>query len=244
MADGKIKLPRSSYEELVKIVRGYAHQEKPVLLSEIAKVTGMAETRISANNSFLIGIGLIEDGKAKIATPIGKDLGKAIEHGMSDEISNIWGKIVKSNDFLSKMIAAVTIRNGMEIGSLEAHIAYSAGEAKASYVETGARAVIEILKASGLVIVDGGKIVAAQKNSEQLIDLKENSVICSTSSSVEPPILPMREASQIISKTTRSGININIEVRITASVDEMDTLSIKLKDLIGVLDNNPNINEG
>lgn len=61
----KIILPRSSYYELIKIVRAYAKQDKAVSLNEIGKLTGINHTIVSANNSFLASIGLIEGGKSK-----------------------------------------------------------------------------------------------------------------------------------------------------------------------------------
>ena len=70
---------------------------------------------------------------------------------MPEQISSSWRDIVENSEFLNKMVLAVKIRKSMEVSSLESHIAYSAGEAKSKPVMTGSRAVIDILKVSGLI---------------------------------------------------------------------------------------------
>lgn len=240
MSDGKIKLPRSSYEEIVKIVRGYARQDKPVFLSEISKLTGMGETMISANVSFLSNIGLIEGAQAKKATSIGTELGRSLEHGLGEAIENSWESVVKQSEFLSKMVTAVTIRNGMEVSSLEAHIAYSAGEAKAKHVATGAKAVIDILKASGLVIQDGDRILPAKKESLPL-----NKSVSKVESSMSPASASVESRPVTISASSYApGVNINIEIQVQAKVDELDNLGAKLSKLLSDLSKPGPTNDG
>lgn len=229
----KVKLPRSSYDELVKIIKAYARQEKPVLLSEINKITGMSVSGISANLAFLLNIGLIEGAQSKKATNLGAALGRALEHGLKEEITSLWEKVVKSSDFLSKMTAAVSIREGMETASLENHIAYSAGETKASYVATGARAVIEILKVSEVVIQEGDRIIpnkSQTKNKSEEVSINNgNSEIKNLEIGSDNSV----NALSVRSVTTQSnGININIEIQIQATVDQIDDLGEKLASLI------------
>lgn len=232
MADGKIKLPRSSYEELIKIIQGYSVHDKPASLSEMVQATGLKETRISANNAFLIGVGLLEPGQSKKATSLGKELGKAINHNMLEEIQTLWSKTINENEFLSKMISAITIRNGMEPASLESHIAYSAGEAKAGYVETGARAVIEILKASGMVKLEDNKIIPVQKEKiDKAVENVTAKVDSSRSTKIVTEVVGI-DGEPLIKSTTHGGVNINIDIRINASVEEMDQLTIKLRNLL------------
>lgn len=56
------------------------------------------------------------------------------------------------------MRTAVEIRKSMEGSAFEAHIAYSAGEAKSSQVMTGARTVIDILRAAAAVTEKDGQL--------------------------------------------------------------------------------------
>ncbi|GAG75358.1 unnamed protein product, partial [marine sediment metagenome] len=149
MAEDKVKLPRSSYDELCKIIMAYGRINQPAQLTHIVSVTGMGKTAISANNSFLSTIGVIEGGKYKTATPSGRELATALEHEIPEEISLKWRDIVENNEFLNKMVLAVNIRKSMQVTSFESHIAYSAGETKSKQVMTGARAVIDILRLTG-----------------------------------------------------------------------------------------------
>ena len=62
------KLPGSSYEELIKIIRAYAATSKngaAVSLAEVAQSTGMNRTIISRNNGFLTQIKLVSEGNKK-----------------------------------------------------------------------------------------------------------------------------------------------------------------------------------
>ena len=86
MQDDRLKLPRSSYEELCKIIKAYGHMTEPASLDEISRLCAMNKTAITANNSFLANIGLIEGGQAKSATSKGDALSKALEHEIPDQI--------------------------------------------------------------------------------------------------------------------------------------------------------------
>ncbi len=102
MPDERFKLPRSSYEELCKIIRAYGRVPKPASLDEVNALAGVGTTVVSANNLFLASVGVIEGGKAKAPTPKGKELASALEHEIPDEIQRQWSRVVQENVFLSK----------------------------------------------------------------------------------------------------------------------------------------------
>ena len=77
MAEDKFKLPRSSYEEICKIIKAYGRLSQPASLDEVAKLCAMNRTAISANNAFLANIEVIEGGQKKSATQKGRDLAQA-----------------------------------------------------------------------------------------------------------------------------------------------------------------------
>ena len=149
MPEDTFRLPKSSYEEIVKIIRAYGNAGNDASLADVAKTAAMNETIISSNNAFLAAVGIIEGGKTKTVTERGRALAMALQHEIPDEISTQWNLIVSDNVFLQKMVTAVSIRQGMEASALQAHIAYSASEPKSSRVMAGAAAVVEILKVSG-----------------------------------------------------------------------------------------------
>src|SRR5260370_32328787 len=161
MADVGFPLPVSSYKELVKIIQAYGRVGTEASLADIAHLAVMNETKISGNNGFLVSIGVIQGGKKKTVTPLGAELAHALEHeeSLPEKAASKWKAVVDSNDFLQKVIAAVRIRKSMDESSLESHVAYSAGQPRTPAVATGARAVIDILEAPGLLKEEGGTLV-------------------------------------------------------------------------------------
>jgi hypothetical protein len=224
MAEDKFKLPRSSYEELSKIIRAYGRTTKPSSLDEISKLTGINKTGVSANNAFLVNIGVIEGGNLKLPTEKGTQLALALEHEIPDEITKIWRKIVDENEFLNKMVQAVGVRKGMDVSHLENHIAFSAGESKSKEVMTGSRAVIDILRSSGLVKQDGEQILPNQTikrtsdnaPSAELTEIVNNPVLIASSNK----------------KTLGDTVVLHIEVRVNVTASELDGLGEKLRELI------------
>jgi len=159
MADEKFKLPQSSYEELTKIIKGYGHITVPARLDEVSKLTSLNTTIVSRNTGFLIAIDLLNPGSKKMPSALGTQLAHALEHNMVDDIRACWRRIIQENDFLSKLITSIKIRNGMDQQTLEAHIAYSAGQPKKPQFMTGARTVIDILKAAEFIKEVDGKFI-------------------------------------------------------------------------------------
>jgi hypothetical protein len=158
MAEKEFKLPRSSYEELAKIIRAYGQRDEPSDLTEISRIVGIGRTVISDNARFLTGVEILEPGQKKKVTPKGRGLARALEHGIHDEIRNYWRAVIGDSEFLSRLVKSIRIRGGMDEATLLAHIAYSAGEKKTPPVMTGARTVVGILRAADLIGDSDGKI--------------------------------------------------------------------------------------
>lgn len=224
MAQEKFKLPRSSYEELGKIIQAYSSLQEPAKLAKVTQVSGIGKFTVSANNAFLSAVEIIEGGKTKIATDKGRNLGHALEHNLLEEITKAWRTVVEGSDFLNKMAMAVRIRKGMEISSLEAHIAYSAGEPKTQQVMTGARTVIDILLNSGLVKEEDDRILP-----EELVPAEE------AVRAPEGKPIPSITKVPTLEVSTPSGVSLRIEVRIDAKPSELEGLGEKLKVLIDTL---------
>lgn len=87
-------LPRSSYEEIQKILKGYSHAPENASLESMSKLTGLNPTVISGNNKFLSDIGLITGGMKKTATDLGKQLGRALDHNQTDDSRRYWKEAV------------------------------------------------------------------------------------------------------------------------------------------------------
>ncbi|MBI4964842.1 MAG: hypothetical protein HY913_16325 [Desulfomonile tiedjei] len=236
MPDEKFKLPLSSYEELVKIIKAYGHVSQPASLDEMSKLVGIHRTVISANAGFLTATGILESGREKMPTSLGRELALALGHEMPPEIRRFWRRVVEGNDFLSKLLAAIKIRNGMDEQTLQAHIAYSAGQPKKAQFMTGARTVIGILRAAELIKEVDGKIIVDR---EPESSTAEPGLIQPLSPPI-PQVEPARIVQSVAPVGTRSHVQIQIQINVNCSAQEVETLGPKLQSLISSLACAPN----
>jgi hypothetical protein len=159
-------LPTSSYRELTRIIGAYGKVPENSVPADVGRIIGINESIVSANNGFLKAAGVIQGGRKKTMTAAGMALAAAYEYDRVEEIASTWRSLVESNDFLQKIVAAVRIRKGMDESSLDAHVAYSAGQPKTPRALTGAGTVVEILKVAGVLREEGGNLVAAPETSQ------------------------------------------------------------------------------
>lgn len=231
MSDDKFKLPISSYDELVKFIKAYSTVTKPTDLSEISKLTGVAAQNISTNVGFFVATGILEGGKKKKATPAGQQLGQALEHEMQEEIRKSWRYIVEEDEFLTKLLTAVRIRNGMDSQTLEAHIAYSAGQPKKPRFMRGARTVIDILKAAELIVEIDGKYLLKDPSevTEALVapPIKNENLRKPQIITPQPPLPPID-----LPVEKQQGVQINIQININCTPDDVPGLGTQVKAMI------------
>lgn len=222
-ANDRFKLPGSSLDEIFKIVQGYANFGKVASLSEIAKNTGMHETAISKNVGFLLSLRILEGGRSKAPTEIGKKLGLALMHNVPDEVASILADIVAEDEFLKGVLAAVRIRKGMDETALRSHIAYSAGLSRTGSTTTGTGAVVELLKRSGHLKAEDGKLVVSSP--------------IARSSSHEPAATAEWDeplATQSVTRTveTLSPFSISIKIEVRCEAKDLDDLGVKLRKVV------------
>ena len=226
MPDEKFKLPWSSYEELVKIIKAYGHVSQAASLVEVSKLSGTNRTIISSNAGFLTAIGILESGAKKIPTLQGKELSQALEYDIKDQIMNYWRKVIRGNDFFEKLLTAIKIRNGMDEETLKSHIAYSAGQPRKQRFMTGARTVIDILLTAGLIKESDGKITTSVKAAEVMpIHRRED-----TKGELETP---SKEIQPLVKEARPSlDVRINFQVNINCTPAELGELAGKLRTLM------------
>ena len=150
------KLPGSSYEEIVKIIRAYALASKngaAVTLAEVAQSSGIDKTIISRNNGFLTQIKLLLEGNRKKPTDLCLKLGRAYQLNMQEQIIECWNEIIRNDDFLSRMISIIQIK-----GDFINHIVNSSSEKNTNNTRAGASAVIEMLKLTQIIEEHDGQI--------------------------------------------------------------------------------------
>ncbi len=222
-------LPISSYRELTRIIGAYGKAPENSVPADVGRIISINESIVSANNGFLKAVAVITGGKKKNMTAAGKALASAYEYDRQDEIASTWRSLVESNDFLQKIVAAVRIRKGMDESSLDAHVAYSAGQPKTPRALTGAGTVVEILKVAGVLREEGGSLVAAPETSQPTEIVDQNLTVNATpyqdSASSAITLLPS------ISRSP-SGVSLSIEVRIQCTPADLDGLGQKLRQVL------------
>jgi hypothetical protein len=221
--EGAFRLPRSSYNELVKIIMAYGKANKPASLEEISHLCGVGRIPISANNSFLSSIGVIEGGKAKLATSKGLKLARALEHEQPEQIKHSWQEVVFQNPFLQKMLTAIRIRRGFDVSGFESHIAYSSGEPKSAGVMTGARTVIDILRAADAIREQDGKLQQASAESPT----KTKSDVDEDTEKIEPFVYSLRKG-----EPAASGMSVHFEISLQITPSDLEGLGEKLRNFL------------
>lgn len=235
MPEEPFPLPGSSYDQLVKIISAYANLKDPSSPSDVSKLIGMHATIVSRNNRFLVAVGVLEAGKKKLLTAKGRDLALSLEHNIQQDIVRCWRDLVLANEFLSKLISAVRIRKGMELSTLQAHVAYSAGQPRKSQVMTGAGAVVDILTAAGLLQEEDGKLIEAVGEVESPPNRLH--AIDETRRDQEQPPVQIETFPIVTTKLGKKAVALTIQLQIQCSADEIEKLAPKLRAFLKEMSN-------
>jgi plastocyanin len=174
-----------------------------------------------------VSVGIVEGGRKKKITEKGRTLALALDHEMPTEITEKWHQLIVGNDFFNKLISAVRIRRGMDIQTLQAHIAYSAGQSKSATAMAGAGAVVDILKAAGLLKEEDGKLVATDDGVHEPATLSVRAGDTVTVQSQERVHL-----SPAVPVAAPSGVPVTIQIQIQCSPADIADLGDKLRTLI------------
>lgn len=232
-------LPSSGYGELCKIIQGYAEIGGPATLKDVGVRVGMAETTVSGNNKFLVACGIIEGGQQKAITPSGVSLARALQYEQNDGITRGWQAAISKNELLEKVLSAIRIRKGMDESALETHIAYTAGQKKAPRIMTGARTVVEILRAAGAVEEQGDKLVATKWEpgsapSTEITPEDETWPASFESPPAEPSARVSGSMASGYDQARYGGIvlHVNLDISVECSIDELEGLGPRIKALI------------
>lgn len=226
MADN-FKLPGSSYEEIIKIIKAYSSgkegQAQP--LDAIAQASGIDRTIVSRNNGFLLQMQLLTEGAKKTPTSECFLLGRAYSLNIKEEVQRIWRTLIENNEFLTRMLSAIRIRNGMDKTALINHIMYSAGSTT-SASKVGANTIIELFKDAGMAMEEDGKILAISKD----YSVEENEKEASPQIIDDEPSVKMSDVKQV-----KNGANAVVNININVTIDQLDELSDKIRLLLNAI---------
>jgi hypothetical protein len=225
MAEREFRLPGSSYEELVNIIVAYGTRDEASRPGDVGKLDAVHQSSVSRNNGFLTEIGVLQGESKKLITRRGRALALALARKDRAEIHKNWRALVATNEFLQNVVAAVKLREGMLYPTVQAYVAHAAGQPRNKPVMTGAGAIVEILKAAGLLREEAGELVATFEEDFELDEfVEENGSLPEAEELSEPTVSATVEAGE------GPAVTIHLHVRCTA--DEIEDLAPRLKTLI------------
>lgn len=225
MAEREFRLPGSPYEELVNIIVAYGTRDEATRTGDVGKLDAVHQSSVSRNNGFLTEIGILQGESKKLITRRGRELALALARKDPAEIRKNWRAIVATNEFLQNVVAAVKLREGMLYPTVQAYVAHAAGQPRNKPVMTGAGAIVEILKAAGLLREEAGELVAPFDGEIEPDDLAlENGSLEEAEEAAEPTISATVDVGEV------PMVKIHLHVQCTA--DEIEDLAPRLKALL------------
>ena len=231
MAEREFRLPGSPYEELVNIIVAYGTRDEAARPGDVGKLDSVHQSSVSRNNGFLTEIGVLQGATKKLITRRGRALALALARKDREEIRQSWRAIVATNEFLQNVVAAVKLREGMLYPTVQAYIAHAAGQPRNKPVMTGAGAIVEILKTSGLLREEAGELVATFDGE---LDPVEDGFATDELSDEA-----VDESEPVVSATMEAGegaaVKIHLHVQCTA--DDLEDLAPRLRALLRGLSN-------
>ena len=230
MAEREFRLPGSPYEELVNIIVAYGTRDEAAGSGDVGKLDAAHQSSVSRNNGFLTEIGVLQGESKKLITRRGRALALALARRDQVEMRKNWRAIVATNEFLQNVVAAVKLREGMLYPTVQAYVAHAAGQPRNKPVMTGAGAIVEILKAAGLLREEAGELVATFHE-----EIEPEDFVMGDESSPQAD-----EASEpTVSATLDAGEDplMRIHLHIQCTADEIEDLVPRLKALLRELSN-------
>ena len=228
MAEREFRLPGSSYEELVNIIVAYGTRDEAARPGDVGKLDSVHQSSVSRNNGFLTQIGILQGESKKLITRRGRALALALARKDGAEIRQNWREIVATNEFLQNVVAAVKLREGMLYPTVQAYVAHAAGQPRNKPVMTGAGAIVEILKAAGLLREEAGELVATFEGELDPVDAISMDELSAETQDEEEPV---------VSATVEADAAVKIHLHVQCTADEIEDLAPRLKTLLRELSN-------
>ena len=229
MAEREFRLPGSPYEELVNIIVAYGTREDAARSGDVGKLDSVHQSSVSRNNAFLVEIGVLQGESQKKITRRGRELAGALARKDRAEIRNNWRAIAAASEFLQNVVSAVKLREGMLYPTVQAYIAHAAGQPRNKPVMNGAGAIVEILKAAGMLREEAGELVATFDEQPEEI-APENGSPAKTLPAGRSEISATIADAVPAGAGMRPAVSIHVQVRCTA--EEIEELAPRLKALV------------
>ena len=236
MAEREFRLPGSPYEELINIVVAYGTRDEAARAGDVGKLDSVHQSSVSRNNAFLTEIGVLQGESRKLITRRGRSLALALARKDEADVRSNWRAIVSASEFLQNVISAVKLREGMLYPTVQAYIAHAAGQPRNKPVMNGAGAIIEILKASGMLKEEAGELVATFDERQEDVAPEDGSSARTSEWKESVVSATVGEAPEAPAGTS-PAVSIHVQIRCTA--DEIEDLAPRLKALLRELSTEP-----
>jgi hypothetical protein len=229
MVEREFRLPGSPYEELVNIIVAYGTRDEAAGAGGVGKLDSVHQSSVSRNNAFLTEIGVLQGESKKLITRRGRSLALALAHKNGAGIKDNWRAIVAASEFLQNVVSAVKLREGMLYPTVQAYIAHAAGQPRNKPVMNGAGAIIEILKASGMLREEAGELVATFDERPEDVALED----------APAQVSDTIDAVVTVGEAAGTSPTVSIQLQVRCTPDEIDDLAPRLKALLRELSTEP-----
>jgi|GEM_PF-1883690 len=156
--DRKFNLPGSGYDVLTKILHAYAVAgDGKIALGVVSAKSGLSDSMVSRNNGFLVSLGILEGGRAKSLTDVGKPLAIAIGNSIVEDIRSGWKTVLASCPATKSILDMVKIQKGVSKDDFPSRIASSLGLVTSDATKTGLNTLIELFEKSEILEIREGK---------------------------------------------------------------------------------------
>lgn len=166
MADG-FNLPGMPWAKLKLLLQAYGRNDKVKTRDELEKATKLSGGSISKSNGFLTEIGVISFGNTKSPTPIGQELARKLQFNNLQEVKDLLGKALSSNEPLMDAIALLELHSHVEIKEFKKHLLECSQRPITNDNKTGATCICDALLESGIIQESDGQISLGETYSEQ-----------------------------------------------------------------------------
>lgn len=218
-------------------MKGYSHAPEQASLDTLSKLTGLHSTAISRNSKFLTDIGLISGGMKKSATDLGKKIGRALDHKQQEDARRYWREAIQTNEKVSGLVTTVRIKGSMSEKDFSNHILYVSGQKNTASNRTGARCVVDVLLAAGLLVEENGRLVVATPSIEKEEPPELRATEAATPLEMPPMQIPSNSGTihaqkipELISAIPQIAINIQLHLPETENGEVYEKLFKALRD--------------
>lgn len=195
---------------------------------------GLDPTLVSRNNAALAALGLLESGENRRwrLTDGGVTVARALEYEAQDEVRESLGEILRSNEYVQRVVTFVRGRGGVDEDQVVSHMARTAGVRRTSEFLTGARALLELMYAAGLVETDGDTVRVPSRREPQPAERPEKAPAVRYGGGIGYPVEEPQRA------TSPVTLHLNLspsDLKTDAAADE---LAARIKRLLDALASN------